>query len=420
MRILVAVLSLALFFSLGGTLFAEKDPPAVLLERGIFLEQTLGDIEGAMVIYQKILDREDAGKRHSAEASFRLAACLAKRGSYAQATRHYLRVVKNFGEFKGLAERAGKQVVEISQALALEGAVMEADDVAYFGDLMYALSASLSYEDLALTSDVIAEAQRMAKLLAGQVEGSDDEVLFTDCLQVLSELSKLVEGGRRLEATDRFDESDELDYFMYREPLIESIDVFEPALGWKDKIAEGLTAEKSGKAEKFANRIVGYLEPLESLPEDDDEKQFVLTLLAQARAIGEKIEEDPAGAVALLFKYDKERWETTGVMSLVLGGAEILPLTELPRFSLFYAYSIQASQLIMGGDDVMARGAIHNAIGTVDEIAASKGLDRDAKEMLNELRDGLKSALVALELGDREEAIEAIGVETLNLEMEGE
>lgn len=75
----------------GGKTSAEQaggdvaQPPSVLLEKGIYTEQTAGDIDGAIAIYREVIGQASADRPYIAQAYYRLAVCLQKKGQAQEA-----------------------------------------------------------------------------------------------------------------------------------------------------------------------------------------------------------------------------------------------------------------------------------------------------------------------------------------------
>ena len=64
-----------------------------LLEKGIFEEETAGDLDAAIGIYQQIVENHDANHRYIARAQFRLGECYAKKGQPEDAASAFRKVV---------------------------------------------------------------------------------------------------------------------------------------------------------------------------------------------------------------------------------------------------------------------------------------------------------------------------------------
>ena len=63
---------------------APAAPASVLLEKGIFNEETKGDLAAAIGIYRQIIEDDKANRKYVAEAHYRLGLCLLKKGKKEQ------------------------------------------------------------------------------------------------------------------------------------------------------------------------------------------------------------------------------------------------------------------------------------------------------------------------------------------------
>src|SRR4051794_27718927 len=72
---------------------AENTPTSELLEKGIYAEETKGDIDAAITLYQQLLNEAKANQRVAAQAQFRLAQCLLKKNRAAEATAAFERLI---------------------------------------------------------------------------------------------------------------------------------------------------------------------------------------------------------------------------------------------------------------------------------------------------------------------------------------
>jgi outer membrane protein assembly factor BamD (BamD/ComL family) len=80
--------------------------PAELLEQGIYNEETKGDLDAALKLYQKAVAEAKAGGTAAAQAQFRLGVCYYKKGDSAAAMAAFEQVVKDYPEQKGLVAQA--------------------------------------------------------------------------------------------------------------------------------------------------------------------------------------------------------------------------------------------------------------------------------------------------------------------------
>ena len=87
---------------------------AVLLEKGIYTEETVGDLPRAIEIYQQIVADDLANRKSVAEALFRLGRCYAAEGQSAAALAELRRLVDRYPDQKELVERAKLLMAELS------------------------------------------------------------------------------------------------------------------------------------------------------------------------------------------------------------------------------------------------------------------------------------------------------------------
>ena len=95
--------TLAMFALLGS---AAAQPASDLLQSGIFSQNTLGDVDGAIRIYRQILDSGPGLRLYAAQAQYRLGTCLLRKGDIPGATRAFEAVIKNYPEERELVARA--------------------------------------------------------------------------------------------------------------------------------------------------------------------------------------------------------------------------------------------------------------------------------------------------------------------------
>lgn len=77
---------------------AISQPAADLLERGIFAEETVGDLDQAIGIYKQILNDAEASRKPAAQAQYRLAMCYLKKDREAEATEAFKQLIANYPE----------------------------------------------------------------------------------------------------------------------------------------------------------------------------------------------------------------------------------------------------------------------------------------------------------------------------------
>ena len=77
-----------------------------LLQKGIYLQETVGDLDGAIKLFKQIAQTAQESRANAAQAQFRLGVCLEKKGQQAEAARVLQRVVTDFPEQISLVTRA--------------------------------------------------------------------------------------------------------------------------------------------------------------------------------------------------------------------------------------------------------------------------------------------------------------------------
>lgn len=99
---------LASVMAVATTSAALAQPASELLEKGIFTEETVGDLDKAIGIYQQILDDAESNRKLAASAQFRLATCYLKKGQDTQATEAFEALITNYPDQKELIAQARK------------------------------------------------------------------------------------------------------------------------------------------------------------------------------------------------------------------------------------------------------------------------------------------------------------------------
>lgn len=93
---------------------------ADLLEKGIYTEQTVGDLPAAIEIYEQIVANAAANRPHVAEAKLRLALCHLKQGDEAATKAALEELIRDFPEQERLVAQAREHLAAVQPALALE------------------------------------------------------------------------------------------------------------------------------------------------------------------------------------------------------------------------------------------------------------------------------------------------------------
>lgn len=98
----------ALVMVFTSTTFAQ--PASDLMEKGIYTEETVGDLDAAIGIYQQILEDAETNRKLAASAQYRLATCYLKKGQDAEATEAFEKLIENYPDQTELIAQARKHM----------------------------------------------------------------------------------------------------------------------------------------------------------------------------------------------------------------------------------------------------------------------------------------------------------------------
>lgn len=88
-----------------------------LLEKGIYMQETVGDLDRAIEIYRQVLSSTPSVRAHAALAHYRLAQCLLQKGAELEAAREFRKVIEGYPEEKDLVERARESILPLADTL---------------------------------------------------------------------------------------------------------------------------------------------------------------------------------------------------------------------------------------------------------------------------------------------------------------
>lgn len=116
---IVSVL-LTLVIALGIAVSAQAESAAELLEKGIYTEQTIGDLTAAIEIYSQVVEDAAANRPHIAQAQLRLGMCYLKIDDTAKARETLGTLIQEFPEQERLVAQARELLTTAKPALALD------------------------------------------------------------------------------------------------------------------------------------------------------------------------------------------------------------------------------------------------------------------------------------------------------------
>ncbi len=107
------------------------EPLSVLLEKGIYAEETLGDLDQAIRIYGQISAKSKAERPIAAQAQFRQGQCLLAKGDQARAAAAFRALISDYPDQKDLVAEAEKLLSDLRAASQNPPAVLETQPRAF-------------------------------------------------------------------------------------------------------------------------------------------------------------------------------------------------------------------------------------------------------------------------------------------------
>lgn len=99
-----------------GMASAAVKTPALLLQEGLYAEQTEGNLEKAIDLYQQVLDQAGQTEQLAAQAAYQLGVCWLQKGDTSKAAEYFRKVVSKYGSYKDVAAKAQEKLREITPA----------------------------------------------------------------------------------------------------------------------------------------------------------------------------------------------------------------------------------------------------------------------------------------------------------------
>src|ERR1035438_5071236 len=83
---------------------------ADLLQKGIYAQETMGDLDGAIKSYRQVLTSYPANKQIAAQAQYQLVLCMVQKGDRAAAAREFDALARNYPDQAEFINKARKLV----------------------------------------------------------------------------------------------------------------------------------------------------------------------------------------------------------------------------------------------------------------------------------------------------------------------
>lgn len=128
-----------------------------LLEKGIYTEETVGDLDAAIAIYERVVKTAEAERGHAARALYRIGCCYSKAGKNRQAEEAFRRLVNSYSDQTALAMKARDHLPALEhRELALRPAPWADGELLHFsvalgtgrhlGDMIFSVSGARTNE----------------------------------------------------------------------------------------------------------------------------------------------------------------------------------------------------------------------------------------------------------------------------------
>jgi len=86
-----------------------------LLQKGIYLQETVGDLDGAIKVYRQVVQMAGVSRTNAAQAEYRLGVCLLKKGQSAEAAKTFSRLIEAYPEQNELVAKAREMIAADSR-----------------------------------------------------------------------------------------------------------------------------------------------------------------------------------------------------------------------------------------------------------------------------------------------------------------
>src|SRR5882724_11549687 len=105
------LLLLSLAGLVAGASMAADAPVSELLEKGIYSEESKGDLDSAMKLYEQVVSESKTGQAVAAQAQYRLGVCYYKKKDFSHATEAFDKLLKDYPDQKDWVNRAREYLV---------------------------------------------------------------------------------------------------------------------------------------------------------------------------------------------------------------------------------------------------------------------------------------------------------------------
>src|SRR4051812_19436452 len=95
--------------------------PADLLQKGIYAQETAGDLDSAIQIFRQVASSSTTNKSVAAQAQYQLVLCMLQRGDRSGASKEVETLARNFPDQQDMVNKARKLMPGVSPLLRVPG-----------------------------------------------------------------------------------------------------------------------------------------------------------------------------------------------------------------------------------------------------------------------------------------------------------
>ena len=115
---------------LSGSSLGQNPTASDLLQKGIYTQETIGNLDDAIKIYKQVVQRGRESRSNAAQAQYRLGICLLKKGQQAEAISAFRKVIEEYPEQTELVNQARTYIpsdLKLLPASWADGEILEYD-----------------------------------------------------------------------------------------------------------------------------------------------------------------------------------------------------------------------------------------------------------------------------------------------------
>ena len=135
MRDRMMLLGLMAGLVLGMNAGGNAEAVSTLFEKAVYAEETTGDLDQAIRLYQELIEQDNKSRRYVAQAHYRLAMCYVKKGDKTKAVDLLRTIVRQYPDQEKVLKRTEQQLAEMGVPAAPQPVVLDTTPKAFANDV---------------------------------------------------------------------------------------------------------------------------------------------------------------------------------------------------------------------------------------------------------------------------------------------